>query len=43
MNIDIWHVSRGNQIEFNECSVHFSKYIMTYLEIIDTSKYNLYF
>ena len=45
MNIDIWFpMYRGeNQIEFNECSVHFSKYIMTYLEIIDTSEYNLYF
>ena len=45
MNIDIWFPGyRGkNQITFKECSVHFSKYIMTYLEIIDTSEYNLYF
>ena len=45
MNIEIWFPDyRGqNQIKFKECSVSFSKYIMTYLEIIDTSDYDLYF
>lgn len=45
MDITNWFPEyRGqDQIKFKECSVRFPKYIMTYLEITDTTHYNLHF